>query len=54
MLVLERTVCCISVAYVHDTAEEICGIFELLCNFVGKGVIFFKFFFFRTHLLVMK
>lgn len=49
MLVLERTIRCMSVAYIHGTTENIYGISELLCNFVGKGVIFFK-----THLLVMK
>jgi len=39
MVVLERTACSVSVAYVHDTSEEFYGIFELLCNSVGKGVI---------------
>lgn len=41
MLVLERTVCRVSVAYRHGTTEDFYGIFELLCKFVGKGVIFF-------------
>lgn len=40
MVVLERTICSISVAYIHDTTEEFYGIFELLCNLVGKDVIY--------------